>query len=105
MIEPSLPPTREECLHSALLLLAPPLLVFCFTLLFPGLSAGLQRSLVLYPLVFHLASLNSGIFLQTLSAYLCGFRAVNFYALTLYPLLTPLVGCYSCFTPASRVRA
>src|SRR5215213_11696900 len=63
MIEPSLPPTREECLHSPLLLPAPPLLVFCFTLLFPGLSAGFQILLVLHPLVFHIASFwqNSGI--------------------------------------------
>src|SRR5215212_4966182 len=85
MIEPSLPPTREEGFHSALLLPALPLLVFCLALFVPGLSAGFQILLVLHPLVFHLAHapfVNSLIFLQTLSPYLCGFRAVNVCALT-----------------------
>src|SRR5215208_4820096 len=92
MIEPSLPPTREEGFHSALLLPALPLLVFCPALFVPRLASGFQILLVLHPLVFHLAHapfVNSLIFLQTLSAYLCGFRAMNVYALTSDPLLRP----------------
>src|SRR5215212_6912054 len=70
MLEPSLAPTREEGLHAALRFLPSALLVFCPALFFPGLSACFQILLVLHPLVFHLASLNSGFIL----AYLSGFR-------------------------------
>src|SRR5829696_7325733 len=89
MVEPGSPAAGQKGVHAALLLLALPLLVFRLALFFPGLSAGFQLSLVLYPLVFHLASLNSLIFLQTFSAYLCGLRAMNVYALTSDPLLRP----------------
>src|SRR5215203_4137762 len=63
MIEPGLPPIREEGFHSALLLLALPLLVFYLALFVPRLASGFQILLVLHPLVFHLASLNSGNYL------------------------------------------
>src|SRR5829696_5626656 len=104
MVEPGSPAAGQKGVHAALLLLALALFVLCLALRLPSLASGFQLSLVLYPLVFHLASLNSLIFLQTLSAYLRGFRAMNFYALTLDPLLGPFRDVRRISPPPSRGR-
>src|SRR5215213_6257968 len=63
MVEPGPPAIRQPDFQALLLLLALPLLVFYLALFVPRLASGFQILLVLHPLVFHLASLNSGNYL------------------------------------------